>query len=192
MRAQHSQKVFSSQPLIMQKRFHKLALLLISRKLIGIYIDKTLLKRAHQGRGRAAENRFWVRRTGHASHGKKKKNGLLNIFLSTHIFIPVPREKSTRTKSEWVSARRPAASWKGPAGGVLGCPPPWAPRPQRPPPSPPRHGQHPTARLPERFTSCRQEFGAFGLTPTPPFHVSCFFQFCSHYTAAENGYKSGG
>lgn len=137
MRARHSQKVFSSQPLIMQKRFHKLALLLISRKLIGIYIDKTLLKGAHQGRGRAAEDRFWVRRTGHASHGKKKKqNALLNTFLSTHIFIPVPREKSTRTKSEWVSARRPAASWKGPAGGVLGCRPPWAPRPQRPPPTP--------------------------------------------------------
>lgn len=51
--ARHSQKVFSSQPLIMQKRFHKLALLLISRKLIGIYIDKTLLKGAHQGRGRS-------------------------------------------------------------------------------------------------------------------------------------------
>lgn len=71
--AQHSQKFFSSQPLIMQKCFHKLALLLVSRKLIGIYIDKTLLKGAHQGRGRAAEDRFWVRRTGHASHGKKKK-----------------------------------------------------------------------------------------------------------------------
>lgn len=135
MRARHSQKFFSSQPLIMQKRFHKLALLLISRKLIGIYIDKTLLKGAHQGRGRSP-------RTGSGSGEratrlmvkKKKKNDLLNIFLSTHIFIPVPREKSSRTKSEWVSARRPAASWKGPAGGVLGCRPPWAPRPQRPPP----------------------------------------------------------
>lgn len=122
---------------------------------------------------------------------KKKKNALLNIFLSTHIFIPVPREKSTRTKSEWVSARRPAPPPAGRAQPV-GC---WGvalPGPRGLSAPPPRHGQHPTARLPERFTSCRQEFGAFGLTPTPPFHVSCVFQFCSHYTAAENGYKSGG
>lgn len=79
---------------------------------------------------------------------KKKTNNLLNIFLSTHIFIPVPREKSTRTKSEWVSARRPAASWKGPAGGVLGCPPPWAPRPQRPPPRPHAMGSTPRPAFP--------------------------------------------
>lgn len=33
--------------LLCKKYFHKLALLLISRKLIGIYIVKTLFKRAH-------------------------------------------------------------------------------------------------------------------------------------------------
>lgn len=149
MRAQHSQKFFSSQPLIMQKRFHKLALLLISRKLIGIYIDKTLLKGAHQGRGLVAEDRFWVRRTGHASHGKKKKNGLLNIFLSTHIFIPVPREKSTRTKSEWVSARRPAPPPAGRARpvGCWGVPLP-GPRGPSAPPRPHAMGSTPRPAFP--------------------------------------------
>lgn len=40
------------------------------------------------------------------------------------------------------------------------------------------------------FTSCCQEFSTLRLTSTPFFHVLCFFQFYSHYTAAVNGYKS--
>lgn len=73
-----------------QKYFHKLALLLILRELIGIYTVKTLLHKALLIMAMWGGETLCVSDTNHMVHIKKN---LLNIFLSIHVSIPVPKEK---------------------------------------------------------------------------------------------------
>lgn len=185
-----------------QKYFHTLVLLLILQKLIGIFIVKTLFRRAPLLMVMKVEKSALLGKPSICFILKKKNPKYVSFHSALH---PVPQrtrgEKTNGVPGEWPITRSALhASWgwlllSHPAGK---CNPGSLSPPGRPP-----HistsSRHPPGiistsqpRFPDCFTSCCQEFSTLRLTSTPCFHVLCFFfQVYSHHTAAENGYKSG-